>query len=53
MDEPQGTDNLAQAKRRIGFLRGEISVPDDFDRMAAEEIQVLFEGTLPEENTDR
>ncbi|HEV7323591.1 MAG TPA: type II toxin-antitoxin system prevent-host-death family antitoxin [Bosea sp. (in: a-proteobacteria)] len=29
--------------RRIGFMDGEISVPDDFDRMGAEEIVGLFE----------
>ncbi|MGE7470790.1 type II toxin-antitoxin system Phd/YefM family antitoxin [Bosea sp. NPDC003192] len=29
--------------RRIGFMDGEISVPDDFDRMGAEEIVSLFE----------
>ena len=27
---------------RLGFLAGEIEVPDDFDRMGAEEIEVLF-----------
>ena len=30
--------------RRIGFLDGEISVPDDFDRMGSIEIGALFEG---------
>lgn len=30
--------------RRLGFLAGEISVPDDFDRMGSEEIERLFEG---------
>ena len=30
--------------RRFGFLAGEISVPDDFDRMAGEEIANLFGG---------
>lgn len=29
--------------RRTGFLRGFL-VPDDFDRMAADEIQEMFEG---------
>lgn len=29
--------------KRIGFLRGQIQVPEDFDRMGAEEIQTLFE----------
>ncbi len=30
--------------RRLGFLAGQIKVPDDFDTMAAAEIQALFEG---------
>ena len=30
------------APRRLGFLAGEISVPDDFDRMGAAEIAALF-----------
>jgi prevent-host-death family protein len=32
--------------RRLGFLAGEIAVPDDFDRMGAEEIERLFGGGL-------
>ena len=28
--------------RRLGFLSGEIDVPDDFDRMGEREIAVLF-----------
>jgi prevent-host-death family protein len=31
-----------QAPRRLGFLRGEVQVPDDFDRMGAAEISALF-----------
>ena len=30
-------------KRRIGFLAGQFSVPDDFDQVHAEEIVRLFE----------
>lgn len=30
--------------RRLGFLAGEITVPDDFDRMGAESIERLFKG---------
>ena len=30
--------------RRLGFLQGEISVPDDFDRMGSEVIDQLFGG---------
>lgn len=29
--------------RRLGFLEGEISVPDDFDRMGESEIAAMFE----------
>ncbi|HET7413255.1 MAG TPA: type II toxin-antitoxin system prevent-host-death family antitoxin [Pararhizobium sp.] len=28
--------------RRIGFMEGEFTVPDDFDRMGSEEIERLF-----------
>ena len=31
-------------RSRIGFLAGEISVPEGFDRMGAAEIEALFEG---------
>jgi prevent-host-death family protein len=30
--------------RRLGFLAGQISVPDDFDRMGKEEIERIFGG---------
>ena len=30
--------------RRLGFLSGEIAVPDDFDRMGGEEIEQMFGG---------
>lgn len=30
--------------RRLGFLAGRIRVPEDFDRMGAEEIARLFDG---------
>ena len=32
------------SERRLGFMSGEISVPDDFDRMGANEIEKLFGG---------
>lgn len=35
----------ASRMRRLGFLRGEIRVPDDFDRMGSEEIEALFGGS--------
>ncbi|MEB2844808.1 type II toxin-antitoxin system prevent-host-death family antitoxin [Rhizobiales bacterium RZME27] len=31
-------------KRRIGFLEGQFSVPDNFDTMFAEEIEEMFYG---------
>ncbi|MDR2875537.1 MAG: type II toxin-antitoxin system prevent-host-death family antitoxin [Methylobacillus sp.] len=35
----------ANQQRRLGFLAGEIFVPDDFDRMGSEEIEQLFGST--------
>jgi prevent-host-death family protein len=37
LDAPVGTEI-----KRLGFLSGQISVPDDFDRMNEEEIERLF-----------
>ena len=34
----------APERRRLGFLAGEIRVPDDFDRMGESEIERLFGG---------
>lgn len=31
-------------KSRVGFLKGQISVPDDFDTMFAKEIEEMFYG---------
>ena len=39
----------ARAPRRLGFLRGQISVPDDFDTMFADEIETMFSGEEGEE----
>ena len=30
------------ATRRLGFLKGQLAVPDDFDRMGARQIERLF-----------
>ena len=38
----------ARPQQRLGFLKGRISVPADFDRMYEEEIQRLFESFLAE-----
>lgn len=35
------------APKRLGFLEGEIAVPDDFDRMGAAEIAALFGAGAP------
>lgn len=34
----------ASRMRRLGFLHGELRVPDDFDRMHGEEIEAIFGG---------
>ena len=34
----------ARQVRRLGFLAGQIAVPDDFDRMGNTEIEELFRG---------
>ena len=33
-----------KAVRRLGFLKGQVSAPDDFDTMFAEEIEEMFNG---------
>ena len=33
------------ARRRLGFMAGQSSVPEDFDRMAEDEIQAMLNGT--------
>jgi len=40
---PLSAPDAGQAKR-LGFLVGQITVPDDFDRMGAQEIESLFGG---------
>jgi len=32
--------------KRVGFLTGQISVPDDFDQMGSGEVEKLFNGDL-------
>lgn len=41
LDAPNGTQ-----QQRIGFLKGQINVPDNFDQIAADEIQKLFNDQL-------
>jgi len=40
-DAPAGASNK---KRRIGFLDGQFSVPDDFDTLFAKDIEDMFCG---------
>ena len=35
-------DAPAPSASRLGFMKGQITVPDDFDRMGADEIETLF-----------
>jgi prevent-host-death family protein len=35
---------VAGQVRRLGFMEGQIRVPDDFDRMGSREIEELFGG---------
>jgi antitoxin (DNA-binding transcriptional repressor) of toxin-antitoxin stability system len=35
----------APAPKRVGFLQGQVRVPDDFDTMGETEISHLFDGT--------
>ena len=34
----------ASQVRRLGFMRGQMRVPEDFDRMASAEIEAIFGG---------
>lgn len=38
--------------RRLGFLKGQIKVPDDFDRMGKQEIAVFFSAGSREDAFD-
>jgi len=37
-----------KANRRLGFLKGKIKVPDNFDTMMTEEIEEMFYGDADE-----
>ena len=39
--EPVSTDNI---NRMFGFMKGEFTIPDDFDTMMQDEIIAMFEG---------
>ena len=34
----------AESARRVGFMAGKFSVPEDFNRMGSDESEALFEG---------
>ena len=34
----------AEHVKRLGFMEGQIAIPDDFDRMGSEETKLLFGG---------
>ena len=42
--KPSSPDGLALSQRRLGFLKGQLTVPDDINTMFAEEIEELFYG---------
>ncbi len=37
-------DSPAPLKSRVGFIKGDIAIPEDFDGLAAKEIERLFYG---------
>jgi hypothetical protein len=39
-----GVEDVVPARRRLGMLKGQFQVPDDFDRMGEREIEELFYG---------
>ena len=39
------SDGEMEGTEKLGFMSGEIEVPDDFDSFGAKEIITLFEGT--------
>ena len=42
---PGGLVPHRSGKQRIGFLAGEVEVPEDFDAMGGEDIRRMFEGS--------
>jgi hypothetical protein len=45
LSESQELDPLEVKQRRLGFMKGEISVPDDFDTLFSKEIEEMFYGS--------
>jgi len=50
MTEQSDNNNKGDAEqpapKRIGFMAGQLSVPDDFDTMGQEQIQQIFHGDV-------
>lgn len=42
-----GGDRQPARKSRLGFLKGQFTIPDDFDRMGEAEIAAMFSGVPP------
>lgn len=38
--------NPAEPNPRVGFMKEKISIPDDFDTMCSEDVQILFEDSI-------
>ena len=36
----------AEPRTRLGFMKGTLRVPDDFDRMGGDDVAALFEGNV-------
>jgi hypothetical protein len=39
------SEEITAPKRRLGFMKGQYTVPDDFDTMLSEEIEGMFYGS--------
>ena len=44
LDAPVETTQVPRKMQRIGFMKGQIKVPDDFDTMFQDDIIKMFEG---------
>ena len=39
-------NDLKKKQQRVGFIKGQLEIPIDFDRMGEKEIAVMFEAAL-------
>jgi hypothetical protein len=44
LDLPEEEPKAPKVLRRIGIMKGQFKIPDDFDTMMAEEIEEMFYG---------